>query len=365
MYIPHRSRILAVALATLSLIASQAFGLTPFLPSGWLEVTTVPANGDTNPYGVAFVPSDFPNKKIAGDILVSNFNDVNGTSGAGSTIVHIPITGVQNLPADTFYNGAVEAPNFVGLTTALVVLKSGVVVVGQLPVNDNSDQGHLIFINSNGHLLSVIGFNPGINGPWDMTADDNGSSAVLFISNALNGTVSRINLTGLPNSINAFSVGAIAFGYPHSADPTVFLIGPTGLAYDKGSDTLFVASTFDNAIYKLVHAEQISPGAPVYLGTLFRDTVHMHGPLGLALTTNGRLITANGDAVSPAVPPELNSEILEYTTSGAFVGKLSVDPVVGAAFGLAIAPPSANNTVNFAFVNDGLNTLDLLTVPKP
>ncbi|HMB03140.1 MAG TPA: hypothetical protein VKP69_05285, partial [Isosphaeraceae bacterium] len=43
----------------------------PFSP-----VSTVPTNGDTNPYGVAFVPNGFPSggKLNPGDILVSNFN---------------------------------------------------------------------------------------------------------------------------------------------------------------------------------------------------------------------------------------------------------------------------------------------------
>src|SRR5208282_4701205 len=38
---------------------------------------TIPANGDLNPYGVVFVPKDFPSGgKIApGDVLVANFNN--------------------------------------------------------------------------------------------------------------------------------------------------------------------------------------------------------------------------------------------------------------------------------------------------
>src|SRR5262249_32763432 len=46
----------------------------PFLP---LQVSTVPSNGDLNPYGLAFVPSDFGSegKLKAGEMLISNFND--------------------------------------------------------------------------------------------------------------------------------------------------------------------------------------------------------------------------------------------------------------------------------------------------
>src|SRR5258707_6463175 len=41
--------------------------------------STIPANGDLNPYGVAFVPQGFPaSGSIApGDVLVSNFDNLN------------------------------------------------------------------------------------------------------------------------------------------------------------------------------------------------------------------------------------------------------------------------------------------------
>ena len=51
--------------------------IVPNLPNGAFQtVTTVPANGDLNPYGVAFVPPGFPSGGTLspGDILVSNFN---------------------------------------------------------------------------------------------------------------------------------------------------------------------------------------------------------------------------------------------------------------------------------------------------
>src|ERR1700693_5643089 len=49
----------------------------PFLPGPIRVVSTVPDNGDGNPYGVAFVPSYFPSGGTInpGDVLVSNFNN--------------------------------------------------------------------------------------------------------------------------------------------------------------------------------------------------------------------------------------------------------------------------------------------------
>jgi hypothetical protein len=68
---------LMMAFASLTPAADEApnSSTTPFLPSTVVTVSTVPSNGDVNPYGVAFVPQGFPAGGVlkAGDILVSNF----------------------------------------------------------------------------------------------------------------------------------------------------------------------------------------------------------------------------------------------------------------------------------------------------
>ena len=63
-----------------------------------LSVSTVPSNGDLNPYGVAFVPHGFPTGNInPGDIIVANFNDSANVQGTGTTIVGISPSGQQSL----------------------------------------------------------------------------------------------------------------------------------------------------------------------------------------------------------------------------------------------------------------------------
>jgi len=66
-----------------------------FLPDQVRSATTIPANGDLNPYGVAFVPPQFPTGGAAqpGDILVSNFNGSANLQGTGTTIVNVPAGG--------------------------------------------------------------------------------------------------------------------------------------------------------------------------------------------------------------------------------------------------------------------------------
>jgi hypothetical protein len=72
-----------------------------------LSPSTVPANGDVNPYGVAFVPHGFPagGPLNPGDIIVSNFNDNTNTQGTGTTIVSISPSGQTSL----FFQGRVWA----------------------------------------------------------------------------------------------------------------------------------------------------------------------------------------------------------------------------------------------------------------
>jgi hypothetical protein len=62
--------------------------LKPSFPAHIVS-STIPTNGDLNPYGVAFVPPGFPGGGIIspGDVLVSNFNDTHNCQGQGTTII--------------------------------------------------------------------------------------------------------------------------------------------------------------------------------------------------------------------------------------------------------------------------------------
>ena len=117
--------------------------------------TTVPSNGDVNPYGVARVPAT-RGSLVAGRYLISNFNDSGNFQGTGTTIVQIAANGTFSLFAQIDPN-KVSCPGGVGLTTALVALRSGFVIVGSLPTTDNgaifSGAGCLIVLDSNGNVV--------------------------------------------------------------------------------------------------------------------------------------------------------------------------------------------------------------------
>ena len=121
----------AAGLAVAGLANAQSDRHEPVIPQltfpAPIQDSTVPANGDENPYGVAFIPEGFPKGGLLrpGDIIVANFNNGGNLQGTGTTIVK-----VNSNTAPTLFFGN---PDFPGLTTALGVLKAGFVIVGNLP----------------------------------------------------------------------------------------------------------------------------------------------------------------------------------------------------------------------------------------
>jgi hypothetical protein len=349
-----RRAALAASFAALPLLHAAAFSTLPDI----VNSTTVPSNGDLNPYGVAVVPSGFPAGAAikAGDILVSNFNNGKNLQGTGSTIVKLTPNGViaANGTASVFFDGGTGH----GLTTALGVLRRGYVLVGNVPTTDGTSKtvkpGSLLVLDRNGKQISSIPAST-LDGPWDLTIVDGGDTARVFVSNVLNGTVSRLDLIVGTTSVTVKSATRIASGYTHVPNAAALLLGPTGVAYDQFQDRLYVASTGNNAIYAIDHAG--SATASVTRGTLISKDPHLRGPLALALAPNGDLLAANGDAVN--ADPKQPSEIVELTETGSFVSEFNVDSGQGGAFGLAIAS-SPSGAFNLVVVDDVTNSLAIL-----
>jgi hypothetical protein len=347
-----------VIIALLPLGAAGA-GAQQFLPQSVVS-STVPANGDLNPYGVAIVSAGFPGKTLApGDVLVSNFNNAvpNNQQGTGTTIVQFRPGGPVAAPgtATTFYQSS--SP---GLTTALGILQRGFVVIGNLPTSYATSPptigaGSLQFLSADGKLVSTF-TDPRLDGPWDLTVADGFNHAKLFVSNVLNGTVIRLNLNVSATGVTVATPTVIAMGYTFRTDPAALVLGPTGLAYDPGADVLYVASTADNAIYSIPHAGSRTTAAAK--GALVFSDDHLFGPLHLAFASNFDLLTSNGDAINNPDPTQ-PSEIVEFTKTGRFVSESNVDPSQGGAFGFAVADLN-NGVVRFATVDDVTSTLTVL-----
>lgn len=332
-------------------------GAQGFLPNQMI-VSTVPLNGDVNPYGVAFVPEGFQHglgPLRPGDILVSNFNNKMNLQGTGTTIVRVSKSGTVS----PFFAGPPHhrGSSGLGLSTALAVLRAGFVIVGNVPSTDGTSatvgSGGLLVIDSAGNQVSTI-TDPKIDGPWDMTVLDEGNQAIAFISNVLAGTVLRLELNVTTSGVTVTNKTVIASGYKHRGDPAAFEVGPTGLVYDLQQDVLYVAATEDNAVFAVPEAgTRTNSGGK---GTvIYTDAVHLHGPLAMAETPNGHLVVANSDVINS--DPNQPSEIVEFTKQGGFIKQLSVDPAQGGSFGLAVR--GNEETAFFAAVDDNTATLTI------
>ena len=333
----------------------------PFLP---LEInsSTIPANGDLNPYGVAFVPRGFPGGGAiaAGDVLASNFNNSANVQGTGTSIIQLNPHGTLAPPgsAVTFFTSSLP-----GLSTALGALRGGYVLVGNVPTSngmfDTIGQGALQVINRYGKHVATWTDPVYLDGPWDLAVDDHGSVAHIFVSNVLNGTVARLDIAVSANGVTVQQKTTIAKGYKHVPNAGAVVLGPTGLAFDADSDTLYVASTADNAIYSISSADERTTA--VARGERVFANGHLRGPLALRFAPNGNLLTANGDAVNADASHP--SEIIEFTRDGEFVREYDVDASEGGAFGIDTRFDDRHD-FNFAVIDDVTNSLSVVRLPQ-
>jgi len=350
--------VLAIALATPAGAAQAPFA------GGFTTVSTVastvPGNGDVNPYGVAVVHHS-QGRLVAGDVLVSNFNNSANLQGTGTTIVQVAPDGAVSQFARI---SDPSCPGGVGLTTALVALRSGWVIVGSLPTTDGTSAtakaGCLIVLNSRGQVAETFAGH-GINGPWDMTALDLGGVAELFVTNVLNGTVAaggqvvnggtvlRLLLAIAPgHAPRLMAVTKIGSGFAQRTDPAALVIGPTGVGLGPNG-TLYVADTLNNRVAAISNAVFRSTSAGT--GKTVSAGAALNGPLGLATAPDGDILTVNSG----------DGNLVETTPGGAQVAVKTLDtsgspPGAGALFGLAVTP----HGTGVYFVDDVTNTLDLL-----
>jgi len=364
-----RARVLGViATTTLALASAQAGTITTV-------ASTIPSNGDLNPYGVARVPTT-TGSLTKGNILISNFNNSNNLQGTGTTIVQITPSGSVTLFAQidaTSLPG--PCPGGVGLSTALVALRTGWVIVGSVPTTDGTSAtvqaGCLLVLNSSGQVVETF-YGSLINGPWDMAAFDGGRNVNLFVTNVLNGTVAgggkivhegtvlRLDLDiphgAMPNLQQMTVVGS---GFAERTDPTALVIGPTGVALsqgdrhdngNQGNQILYVADTLNNRIVAI--EDPLQRNTSDGTGRTVSQGGALNGPLGLEIATNGDILTVNGG----------DGYVVETKVEGHHghqVRKVLLDdtgnpPGAGALFGLVDVAGQG-----LYFVDDNENALNL------
>lgn len=367
------------------LVAALAFALpnnghAQEHPHGFLETihkhvtltTTIPDNGDVNPYAIVVAPVS-AGKIQKDDVLVDNFNNVSNLQGTGTTIVdYNPTTKATTLFAD-LPNTLDQCPGGVGLTTAMTMLKSGWVIVGSTPSKDGTTKtkgaGCLLVLDPNGKLVAAWS-GPTINGPWgNMATIDNGATATLFISMAgfdIPGPDVRDPETGYPVTVHKATVlrlevsipegkppalvsqTVVANGFSQRADRDNFMFGPTGLALDPNG-TLYVTDGMDSLIAAIPDAVTRTDSAGT--GKVVTQGGLLAWPLAMATTPQGHLLVCNGrNGQVVEVDPLTGTQIYAQWIDS---DQAQTPPGNGDLFGIAMTPDGKG----FYYVEDDMNTL--------
>ena len=120
--------------------------------------------------------------------------------------------------------------------------------------NQNVGQGSLLVIDKNGNLVNQLTDSRLLNGPWDVAGDrDDGRRAEVFVSNALSGTVTRLDLRIVGDGDGNKKDGVIveketqiASGYLHRCDPAADS-GRCRSAFRAHADHLFRAMSISDS----------------------------------------------------------------------------------------------------------------------
>jgi hypothetical protein len=128
--------LIGLALAVAAHAAEQK-GFLESVKRHSMVTSTVPPNGDQNPYAIVIAPAS-AGKIQQGDVLVDNFNDRNNLQGLGTTIVNYSPTTKKLTLFAAIPRNLPQCPGGVGLTTAMTMLKTGWVIVGSLPSQDGT-----------------------------------------------------------------------------------------------------------------------------------------------------------------------------------------------------------------------------------
>jgi hypothetical protein len=316
-----------------SVSTSSASSSTPLLDllnsSDAVQFASQPSSSvtDTLPSGVANVPRGF---------LVAYDGDAQGTSGAGSTIARVDRDGSQTV----FFHGSTP----LGLT-GLGVLRKGFVFAAANP--GGSSNGSLLVFDHQGRELADIQNAKWLDQPTAIAVHDMGDRAEVFVANAGDGSVVRLDVTIRDGTPRITGGAQIASGYTVGSTSGSAV---TGLAYNARTGILYVASPADDAVYAVDGAG--TRGASGGTGSVvIRDDATLAGPTGIVVTPSGDLIVS-GTAAGGA-----SAVLAQYDPSGGLVSTLDL----GTAASLTGMALKANNQgAAIAFGNDTTDALDMI-----
>ena len=319
--------------------------------------TVDPKNGDQNPYGLIYVKDKPLGKSLfkQGDLLICNFNDKANVQGTGTTIEYIGST-----PGSKPQRFA-QNSQLLGCASLVINSFDEVFAAAQGAKNATG-------FTSNGKLTQTLK-NSLLVEPWgsvyvpSQTGYPPGDG--LWIADASTGKIVRINLGtgGKPTYTAVISGFAVNGGKPGS------ILGPSGMQYNAGTDTLFVVDgvtntlvAFSHAYYGLIASNSIVVGkdGKTFSGPKkkYARVVYagqpLDGPISSTLLPNHNLVLGN------TLNPNGTNLLVEIATDGKLLATRNVDKgVAGALFGIASSGTS-DSTTKIYFNDDNANNVQVL-----
>jgi hypothetical protein len=309
--------------------------------------TVDPVYGQLNPYGLDVAKST-AGAFTKGDLAVCNFNDSSNVQGTGYTIVAL-----HPKPGSTPTLVAADSTTLLGCT-ALALTSDDTIYAAAFAANDNP------VFSSSGSLIKNYSGSP-FNNPFGETyAQPKNGPAVVYESNAADGSIVRINIG------SSGSTEVIATGFPVNGGPPGSILGPSGLQYQRNKDTLYVVDGQNNSLTAISKVSSLPAGC-LTIGPKMRFAGHcasrarvvysgppLNGPISSALLFNGSIVIGNtGDASGQNLMIEINP-------GGHVMEVRNVDTgASGALFGMVATGTNAADTKLY-FNDDNDNNLQVL-----
>lgn len=304
--------------------------------------STVDANnGDQGPRSLYIVQHANPHGKLTtGQLVTCNFEDASGNEGAGTTIEAL------NPKPGSDPQRFIQSSSLDGCNGAAVHPRHGTVYGTGLT------SGKLLVITAKGNVEKTYSGKP-IDAPLgDIVAKpmQNFSPLYVFVGTT-HGALISVSVGFYGNQL-ATEV-AKGFEVGNSSDGEM---GPTGLAYDQGIDTLYIADGVTNTVVAFSSASKllvkdeivVQPGGKTFkckypkttCGSLVYSGSPLDAPMAMTLLPNGNLIVANTQGSA--------NTLVEFTPGG----QILATKVVGSSsqqgvFGLASKGTNDDNTVVF------------------
>ena len=309
--------------------------------------TIDPSFGQLNPYGLTVAPAT-NGMFTKGDLVVCNFNASSNVQGTGYTIVALHPT-----PGSSPTLVAADPTTLTGCN-ALALAPNNTIWAAAFVSNGNP------IFSASGTLVKNLTGTP-FNHPFgEAFANPKHGTPAFYISNAGDGKIIRVLLD------SSLTTQVIATGFPVNHGQPGSILGPSGLQYERGTDTLFVVDGANNSVTAIRHVSSIQgcivvrAGGRHFTGRAAANVrvliagPPLNGPISSALLFNGHLVIGN------TLDPNGKNLMIEIGRAGKVLDIRNVDKgAAGSLFGMVATGTNAADTKVY-FNDDNDNNLQVL-----